>query len=258
MDNDDFVFKPATKQSSPECSNTVVSSNISDGINVSISSKYSVPPASNHSIAPIAPIITTTNTRFSALDSFIADKKRQMDTELNQLASERLQEFINKEREADRLRQEEFASMVQSPKSSSGAVLTEELRAEIVEKRAGEVDEKEAEMFKEAREKAKEVWKELEEEYKATLSQLYQEQAARLAQESQLQESLKASGAVFNRELFEKVVEKCGKGKNSVYAREKMARFWEVLERSHPESTFKTENTPDLDKDKLLASLLGM
>lgn len=256
MDNDDFVFKPAaTKQSSPECSNTAVSSNISNGSNGSISSKDSVPPASNHEIAPI---ITTTNTRFSELDSFIADKKRQMDTELNQLASERLQEFINKEREADRLRQEEFASMAQSPKSSSGAVLTEELRAEIVEKRAKEVDEKEAEMFKEAREKAKEVWKELEEEYKATLSQLYQEQAARLAQESQLQESLKASGAVFNRELFEKVVEKCGKGKNSVYAREKMARFWEVLERSHPESTSKTENTPDLDKDKLLASLLGI
>ena len=236
MDEDEFVFKPAAAKQS------------------------SLNPGSPDLSKDNIPTVTDFKSSNSS-DSFIAERKRQMDAELGKLGQERLEQFLNKEKEADRLREEEFASILQSPKCDSGAspALTEELRNETFEKRAEEIDTKEAEMFEEMREKAKGSWKELEEEFKASLVQLHQEQSARLVQESQLQESLKASGTIFNRELFEKVVEKCGKGKESAYAKEKMARFWEVLDRSHPASSSPDNNSKtDLDKDKLLASLLGI
>ena len=254
MDTDEFVFKPAAKHETNIVTSNVSSSNI---ISVFSNSNNRDKITSNSSTNPIAHNIS----RLPELDAFIAEKKRQMDAELNKLARERLDQFISKEKEADCMREEEFASMVNSPKSATGTgpILTDELGTEKLEKRAKEIDEMENKMFIEMREKAKEVWKELEQDYKATLDRLHQEQSVRLAQESQLQESLKASGAVFNRELFEKVVEKCGKGRNSAYAKEKMARFWEVLERSHPVKSSPTKDgSPDLDKDKLLASLLGI
>ena len=113
-------------------------------------------------------------------------------------------------------------------------------------------------MFKEMKTKSEKTWIEFKEEYKRSLEQLHTEQAVRLSQELQLQESLQASGSVFDRELFEKVVDKCGKGRGTAFGKEKMARFWEVLDKSYPKGSSGATSPNKLDEDKLLASLLGL
>lgn len=255
MADDEFVFKPAVHNNNSSSN----SSSSSDSVKLEYKTSNSTIITPINSNTNTIPLSHTPPLKYPELDSFIAERKRQMDAELSKLAHDRLAQFLRNEKEADRQREEEFASMASSPKTSASPVLTEELRMETLEKKAAELDEKEAELFKEMKAKAKETWKELEQEYKTTtLHQLHLEQSARLAQESQLQESLKASGAIFNRQLFEKVVEKCGKGRGTVYAKEKMARFWEVLDRTYPESESDGASEDKPDSDKLLASLLGI
>ena len=262
MADDEFVFKPAVLNNNNNSSSSNSKDKSSDSVELEYKTSNSPIIAASNNNSNITnntiPLSHNPPLKYSELDSFIAERKRQMDAELSKLAHDRLAQFLRNEKEADRKRDEEFASMASSPKTSASPVLTEELRMETLEKKAAELDEKEAELFKEMKAKAKETWKELEQEYKTTtLHQLHLEQSARLAQESQLQESLKASGAIFNRQLFEKVVEKCGKGRGTVYAKEKMARFWEVLDRTYPEeSDGDSKDKPD--SDKLLASLLGL
>lgn len=101
----------------------------------------------------------------------------------------------------------------------------------------------------------------MKKEYDEAIQQKQTEQAVKLSQETQLQESIKACGSVFDLELFEKVVDKCGKGRNSVYGRERMARFWEVLDRDHRNSNFNSgsgdKHKKTAEDDKILAALLG-
>ena len=237
-EDDDFVFKPAAI--SPKLSNSdgTVNSNIN-----SISASQSINQSQS--------IPTQTNVRYSFLDNFINEKKKEMDSELNELSKERLEEFLKREKEADKQREKEFQLRVNSPKNEhENRDFTSKSDYELL-------DKKEEELFKVMKEQAKETWKELRQEYQKSLEQLHLEQSARLSQELQLQESLQASGRVFDRDLFEKVVEKCGKGRATAFGKEKMARFWEILDKSYPKNT-SAMSPNKLDDDKVLASLLGL
>ena len=191
--------------------------------------------------------------RFPDLDAFVSEKRKEMDSELTKLGKARFEEFLKREREADKLREEELASSVASIATSPKTLKTRNSNLDF-----NEIDEKEQEMFKDMRSKATETWTELETEYKNNLAQLHTEQSARLAQESQLQESLKAAGSVFDRELFDAIIDKCGKGKSTAFGKEKMSRFWEVLERIYPKNSSPPRSPSNESEDKLLASLLGI
>ena len=258
MDNmsedEDFVFKTAT---SPKNSNSLapntskLSSNSESSINL-ITEKMN----SSSIDIQVKPEIKT-NTKLPALDAFIAEKKKEIDAELFKLSKERLEEFIRREKEADEMKEQELKTKFNNSitnKDFNTSKRSNDL-TEQEKQSAEEIDRKEEEMFKEMRESAKETWKELRQEYQTGLEQMYTEQSARLSNESQLQESLKVSGSVFDKDLFEKVVERCGKGRNSVYGKEKMSRFWEVLDRKYPKDAKSPRNKQD--DDKLLASLLG-
>lgn len=234
---DDFIFKSATSNNTANASNC--NSNTSSQSSVNIANLSPTTATNNNSVK--------TNTRLPALDAFISVKKREMDSELNKLGKERLEEFLNREKQAE---QQLYASV------NNTIVSEKKQQKKDYEVIGRELDEKEVEMFKALRVRATETWRELEEEYKKTLKDLETEQTARLVQESQLQESLKAGGSVFDRELFEKLVEKCGKGRNTPFGREKMTRFWEVLDRSFPKGTGNGV-TKSADDDKLLSTLLG-
>ena len=76
------------------------------------------------------------------------------------------------------------------------------------------------------------------------------QQSARLSASNDLQERLLHAGRDFDLKLFEEVVGACGRGRDSVYGRERMARFWECLLR---DGTGQAEKADDLLQD-----LLGM
>lgn len=259
MDNksedEDFVFKTATSpkldlnsnSNTPKASKFDSESSINSITEKLISSSIEI---------QVKPEIKT-NIKLPALDAFIAEKKKEIDTELAKLSEERLEEFINREKEADEMKEQELKTKLNNSITNKDFNLSKRSNdlTEQEKQSAEEIDRKEEEMFKEMRESAKETWKELEQEYQAGLEQMYTEQSARLSNESQLQESLKVSGSVFDKDLFEKVVERCGKGRNTVYGKEKMSRFWEVLDRKYPKDAKSPHNKQD--DDKLLASLLG-
>lgn len=238
--DDDFVFKEATTSpKSPESKSTISASD-----HISNSSKSSItittPTDNNNNNNHIISF------RFSFLDTFIAEKRREIDSELNKLAKERFDEFVKREKE-----QQE--TTIEQEKEEENIVSKPVVKDE---KFYEELDKKEQEMFEAMRVKAQKTWKELREEHQKSLEHLRTEQSARLSQESQLQESLQASGSVFDRDLFEKVVEKCGKGRGTAFGKEKMTRFWEVLDKSHPKGTTTSPNK--IEEDKVLASLLGL
>lgn len=253
-DFDDFVFKPATTSNDNVNISNINNKNDSSSISSSSGSN------SNSNIANKSPTVNTsptinnsnnigkTNMRLPALDAFITERKREMDSELNKLGKERLEEFLNREKEAEK--------QSEMNKIFDDIEIEEPEQKKDFEALGKQFDEMEAEMFEKMKRKAVETWKELEEEYKKTIKDLETEQTGRLIQESQLQESLKASGSVFDKQLFEKLVEKCGKGRNTPFGREKMARFWQVLDRTFPKDTENQINSKD-DDDKLLVSLLG-
>jgi hypothetical protein len=251
-EDDDFVFKPATSPKSNESK-----SSINESTNETIKSIQTPLKSTQSHGSPNGESthnVQANNMRLSFLDDLIKEKKKEMDFELNKLAKTRFEEFLEKEKAADKEREEEFQ------------IQKEVAEGEISFKKKNEnnfnsfktLDEKEEEMFKEMKLKAQETWKELKSEYQKSLEQLHIEQAARLSQELQLQESLHASGSVFDRDLFEKVVEKCGKGRRTAFGKEKMARFWEVLDKSYPKTITGVASPNKLDDDKLLASLLGL
>lgn len=274
MDEDEneseFVFKTATSPKLNSNTNTPEASKLNSESSInSITEKLATSSIDinndNANDIQVKPEIKT-NPKFPALDAFIAEKKKEMDTELAKLSKERLEEFIRREKEADELKEQELKTKLDTSITNKDLNLTNNSNSnksknETEEKEkqsAEEIDRKEEEMFKEMREKAKETWKELEQEYQAGLEQMYTEQSARLSNESQLQESLKVSGRVFDKELFEKVVERCGKGRNTAYGKEKMSRFWEVLDRKYPKDANASKSPHNKqDDDKLLASLLG-
>lgn len=252
-DDDDFVFKPAavSPKSSTSLSEVPKAENFDNLKSNNVTSPNNINSTFSNSTTLSSAAIKTM--RFPELDAFISEKKKEMDSELANLGKERLEEFLRREKEADKRREEEFlnASRPTSPKFDS--------RKTIKDSDYSKIDAEEEKILEEKRIKAKETWKELESEYEANLSQMHTEQSARLAQESQLQESLKAAGSVFDRELFDAIVDKCGKGRSSAFGKEKMSRFWEVLERSHPKNVSqKSPGASSESEDKLLASLLGI
>lgn len=248
-EDDDFVFKSAVISPKLESTASINSPSSASNSN-SFSELQSTTNSHSCSQEASTASIKTTSVRVPALDSMISELKREQDAELARLSKVRLEEFLKIEKEADELREQEAAMKITSPKAPKSKPLTTDLEF------AQEIDRKEELMFAEMKESAKETWKELRKDYQDALKQMHTEQAARLSQESQLQESLKASGAVFDRQLFERVVERCGKGRSTAYGKEKMARFWEVLDRSHS-SNANNVSCKDED-DKVLASLLGL
>jgi hypothetical protein len=257
--DNEFVFKTAAISPKLESSSSASVQNISTQTSTSSQSsmgKSSITEISRTESQDTSSAIKTT-VRLPVLDAKISELKREMDVKILALSKQRLEEFVEREKEADRLREEEFLAKIASPKnvSSKTKTLTEDVE-KLSLNEIKELDRKEKMMFKEMKEKAFEVWDEMRKEYEDNLKQMHVEQSARLSQESQLQESLKASGAVFDRELFEKVVERCGKGRNTAYGREKMSRFWEVLDRKNPKEASSPKKTAE--DDQLLASLLGI
>lgn len=246
-EEDDFVFKPATSPKLNESRNNIqkLSQQISkQSIQETIQSPQSVQSTHNTQV---------NNIRFPFLDDLILAKKKEMDLELNKLAKSRFEEFLEREKAADKRIEEEFQFQKGEPAAEANNKddNKETSQFELL-------DKKEEEMFKEMKARAEKTWIEFKEEYMNSLEQMHKEQAVRLSLELQLQESLQASGSVFNRELFEKVVEKCGKGRGTAFGKEKMARFWEVLDKSYPKGSSGANSPSKLDEDKLLTSLLGL
>ncbi len=75
-----------------------------------------------------------------------------------------------------------------------------------------------------------------------------QQQATKHAAANDMQERLLHAGRDFDLKLFEEVVGACGRGRDSVYGREKMARFWECLLR---DGAAQPEKTDDLVQELL-------
>lgn len=247
---DEFVFKPAT--TSPNIDNSFSKNNISiESVNSPIDNEATISKSENRSDSSI--ISSSSNLRFPQLDAFIAEKRKEFDLELGKLSKNRLEEFMKMEKAKDE------AAVRGEEREGEGEegpfVKSDEKLKKNYEKVAKEADEKEAKQFEVMREKAKSTWQELRSEFEESLKQMHSEQSIRLAQESQLQDSLRASGTVFNRELFEKIVEKCGKGRKTAYGREKMSRFWEVFDRKFPSES--TNSASPAENDQILASLLG-
>lgn len=89
-DTDEFVFKSPPQKTSA----------------IDMSGAEEVSPT----VSPVA-----ASKRLSSLDAFIADKRRELDARLQQLASERLAEHHNQQRQAEKDRETTVTSQLTSP-----------------------------------------------------------------------------------------------------------------------------------------------
>jgi len=123
-------------------------------------------------------------------------------------------------------------------------------------KRIEQVDAQERSRIDELRTAAKNTWATLEAEHRRRLEAIHSEQAHRLAVEQEWSRAASAGGAVLDRVLFEKIVEKCGKGRDSAYGKDKMARFWQVFDQDKQGSVAHSSlSDPQEDVINLLKGL---
>lgn len=126
-------------------------------------------------------------------------------------------------------------------------------------------DAHDKDMFEHMRVKAADTWTELQAEHTQRLQRREAEQDKKMAEDADIVSTLKDGSPVFDRSLFDRTVERCGRGRDSVYARDKMQRFWQTLDRSFPPSTVKETSIPAMSassdekdaKRRLLAALEG-
>lgn len=166
----------------------------------------------------------------AAVDQWFTKANAQFQQKYAQATKRLATRLQEQEREEEAAYQSRLDSELASPLAAGPGEDCRKRSGEEEAHRIAQVDAEERARIDELRAAAKATWSTLETEHDRRLEAIHTEQARRLASEQEWSRAASAAGPVLDRGLFEKLVERCGKGRDSAYARDKMARFWQAFD----------------------------
>ena len=184
------------------------------------------------------------------VDNYFLNKKKELDADLLEKMTQLRVGKMNLE--ASRAPGSDLSAGKPPKTAAENADATPVRRPMLSEEEAARLDSEEAQKQTELKAAAAQIWMELRRDRDDQMAELLARQTVRLAAEDALARKLKNSPSL---DCFEDVAEACGKGRNSAYAKNKMARFWAVFDRQHPSSGKATSPESEDNRAQVLAVL---
>lgn len=180
-------------------------------------------------------------------DSILSPKTDQIKILLDPLLGPAINQFHAKLQETitSLAQAQKQANTFQSPALEPTIEPTEPLESPIEESPfVNNSVEREKELLEAMRAESTQFWATQRATWQSSKVNHLAEQEARLQAANALQQRLLAAGPSFDLKLFEEAVGALSRGRDSVYGRERMARFWEIL--ADPTTSASVSQTDDV------------